>query len=74
MPSNPLISNPEVSLIDIAATLTDRETREPTAWLKVFRRNYRHLAVTFGHHFNFVNLAAADKGTDSSLAPETNQT
>ena len=60
---------PEVKLIEIAARLTDREAGHSTntSWLRAFRRNFRHLAVTYGLHFNHAHLSDAEKATDSDL-------
>lgn len=61
---------PLTKIIEIAARLTDLEfgtARYTTKWLRGFRRNYRHMAVTFGIPFNYVSLSDADAQTDKAL-------
>jgi hypothetical protein len=65
--------DPRNKLIEIAARLTDREAQHSSnaIWLKAFRKNYRHLAVTFGLQFDVPGLGNAETKTDEALDRKT---
>jgi hypothetical protein len=59
--------DPTALLIETAARLTDNNAggAGPKGWLPLFRRNYRHMAVTVGlNNFGHIQRTAADKWTD----------
>jgi hypothetical protein len=70
LPAPPQADGARTRLIEIAAKVTDMEcsgSRNHVAWLRAFRRNYRHMAVTFGLNFNYVDLSDALSATDEAL-------
>lgn len=62
--------DPRTTLLDIAARLTDVEARGASVndWLRLFRKNYRHIAATYGLHTGYLDLDSAEKGTAAALA------
>lgn len=72
-PVNPVTTNSDESarrtLIEIAARLTDREVggNGSSYWLRAFRKNFRHMAVTYGLTFAYPTLGGADVATDAAL-------
>ena len=67
--------SPKTKLIEMAARVTDLETNavNTARWLRAFRKNYRHMAVTFGTEFGYVDIREAESATDAALEakPET---
>jgi hypothetical protein len=72
VPLKPPSEEPKSKLIEIAARLTDSEAQYGTVadWLRAFRKNYRHIAVSYGLTVKWLNLSDADKATDVALKPE----
>lgn len=68
MPSQNTDNGPEVSLIQIAASLAGRGQPSSDEYLRRFRRYYRHLAVTYGHRFGHIDLESADRASDDALS------
>lgn len=60
------------TLIEIAARLTDHETRgnSTEVWLRAFRKNFRHVAVTYGMTFSYASLGVAERSTEAALDPK----
>lgn len=69
MANDHLPSDPRTLLIDVAARLTDVESRggETAVWLRNFRKNYRHMAATFGLPLGAIDLDQAERQTDASI-------
>ena len=73
MANLPAPSNDEArtKLVEIAARLADREAgADIDSWLRAFRKNYRHMAVTFGQTFRYADLSSAEMATDAALDPQ----
>lgn len=69
MADDHLPSDPRTLLIDVAARLTDVESRggDTSDWLRNFRKNYRHMAATFGLAVGAFDLDQAERQTDASI-------
>jgi hypothetical protein len=61
---------PKTRLIELAARITDLQTSASSTghWLRAFRRNYRHMAVTYGDRFDVPGNERADRETDEALS------
>jgi hypothetical protein len=72
VPLKPPSEEPKTKLIEIAARLTDTEAQYGTVaeWLRAFRKNYRHIAVSYGLTVKWLNLSDADKATEAALEPK----
>ncbi len=68
-PTNQSDESARTRLIEIAARLTDRTAAggSSAAWLRAFRKNYRHIAVTYGLMFSHSDLDHFEKLTDAAL-------
>ena len=71
--ANAISDDPRTTLLDIAARVTDNEARGGDAndWLRLFRKNYRHIAATFGLHPGYFDLASAEQATAAAAEGPT---